>query len=62
MIDIFEDPHFQSLFECFDKLKFRKAQRILAAQIIQQTIDACTDSFFSFDKKKMFVFFTLLPE
>jgi hypothetical protein len=38
---IFEDPHFQSLFKYFDKLKCRKAQRILAAQNIQQTIDAC---------------------
>ena len=56
MIDIFEDPHFRSLFDCFDKLKCRKAQRILAAQIIQQAIDACTESVFTFDKKKIFVF------
>jgi hypothetical protein len=52
MIDIFEDPHFQSLFECFDNLKCRKAQRILAAQIIQQTIDTCTDSVFTLTKRK----------
>jgi hypothetical protein len=56
MIDIFEDQHFKSLFDCYDKLKCRKAQRLLAAQIIQQAIDACTESVFTFDNKKMFVF------
>ena len=56
MIDIFEDQHFKTIFDCYDNLKCKNAKRLLAAQIIQDVINACTESVFTFDNEKMFVF------
>ena len=56
LVQMFNDVHFNKLFNDFSQLTCKRAKQSHAAYIIQQAIDACVEQTFSFEDTKLLLF------